>query len=194
MKLYNGVQMPNLGLTDAQVADIIAYLATLPNVTAVPAASAPVQAPTAAPLPQGSPAAGAALFGDVTTLQKGGPPCMSCHAISGLDGLGGGTLGPDLTQAFSRYGAAGLPSVLGNISFPTMAPIFAGHALTSQEVADLVAFLQQAAATGQAAAPSATLWIIIFAAVGLIVLLALVKFNWQTRLTNVRQSLLDRSR
>ncbi len=49
-------------------------------------------------------AAGEGLFLGRTALSGGGPACFSCHAVEGIGGLGGGSLGPDLTKVFERLG------------------------------------------------------------------------------------------
>lgn len=91
------LQMPNLGLSPAEVASVIAYLETQSGSPA-PAA------PAAAALPAGDPALGKEFFTGGQRLQNGGPPCMGCHSVAGIGALGGGTLGPDLTPAISKYG------------------------------------------------------------------------------------------
>jgi mono/diheme cytochrome c family protein len=131
---HNNVKMPALGLTEAEIADLLVFL----GAGAGPAAAAP-QPQTA--LPAGDPAAGAAAFAGHAALANGGPACIGCHTVSGLGGLGGGALGPDLTHVVQRYPGPGLAAVLGNIAFPTMAGPFANRPLTPQEQADLVAYL-----------------------------------------------------
>lgn len=143
---YNNVTMPTLGLTPAQVDAVISYLQTTggaPAAATAPAAGAIAPTPTALAL-VGDPAAGELLFTGRQPLTNGGPPCLTCHSISGTGALGGGALGPDLTHVAQRYGGAtGLTAVLTTIAFPTMIGPFTGHALTPVEVANLVAFLQQ---------------------------------------------------
>lgn len=137
---YKGVPMPNQGLTDDEVAALIAYLAAPASVGA--AAQAPALLP-------GDALAGKELFIGIRPLQNGGPACMGCHSISGIGALGGGALGPDLTLAASKFGDAGLASVLASTPFPTMTPIFAPRPLTPEEQANLRAFIGQAPVTGR---------------------------------------------
>src|SRR5690606_26977369 len=92
----------------------------------------------------GDPAAGQRLFTGETPLQNGGVACMACHSVSGTGALGGGALGPDLTNVVSRMGEAGVAASLRNIVFPTMIGPFQNRPLTEQEQADLVAFLRDA--------------------------------------------------
>ncbi len=192
---YNNIAMPNMGLTDAQVASLIAYLETQTG------ASAPA-APTAQPQPQtqpapaalvGDPAVGKALFTGAQHLQNGGPPCMGCHSVGGIGALGGGALGPDLTGAYAKYnGDAGLTAFLNSVPTVTMNAVWTRQPLTAQEQADLVAFLKQAAVTarpidavGQLAA---------LAVVGMIVLLVIAQLYWRKRLVAVRRPMVLRSR
>ena len=134
------------GSPTPEVDALVAFL----GAGAAPGAAQP--APQAA-APAGDPAAGLREFTGHASLANGGPACIACHSVSGLAGLGGGALGPDLTHAAQRYPGAGLPAVLGNIAFPTMVGPFTNRPLTPQEQADITAFLVQADA-GQAPVPA----------------------------------------
>jgi len=130
---FNNIAMPNLALTDADVAAILAFLqsgATLEF--------------TAVALPPGSAQRGRDLFSGGQPLQNGGIACMSCHSVGGVGAFGGGTLGPDLTLVVQRLGEPGLVSSLQNIAFPTMIGVFKDKNLTDQEVSDLLSFFVQA--------------------------------------------------
>jgi mono/diheme cytochrome c family protein len=116
-------------------------------------------------------------------LQGGGPSCMGCHNIDSAGALGGGTLGPDLTQAFANYGDAGLASALANIPFPTMKPIFAGHPLAPQEQADLRAYLESQAGQAQT---NKVLLILALSFAGLIAALTAIAIIWRRRLRGAR--------
>ncbi len=174
---FNNIPMPNLGLTDAEVADLIAYLATQTG-------GAPEPPVTATTLPGGA-ADGKSLFEGSDRFENGGPPCLACHSVAGIGALGGGALGPDLTGAFGKFGDAGLATALATIPFPTMNPIFDDQPLTPQEQGDLVAFLQQAAVSGRSTEALGQL--ILLAGAGAVILLALTRFLWRRRLTEVRQ-------
>lgn len=129
-----GVTMPALGLTPAEIDALIAYLGN-PGTAA---------AGGAAPAAVGDPAAGRRIYRGEQALANGGPACIACHSVSGASALNGGGLGPDLTHVAGRMGTAGLTAALNTIAFPTMLGPFGANPLTPQEVADLVAFLQQA--------------------------------------------------
>lgn len=94
--------------------------------------------------PSGNPVHGRNLFTGMARFKKRGPSCMACHNIAGIGLLGGGTWGPDLTGAFTKFGEKGIASILSDIPFLTMSLIFKEHPLTEEERADIRAFLQSA--------------------------------------------------
>jgi mono/diheme cytochrome c family protein len=136
---YDGVMPAFAQLSDAEVAAVAAYVASLSGgttPTTTPATTTP-----AGPV-VGDPYRGEALFVGAERLSAGGAACFSCHA-AGPYSQGVSRLGVDLTKAFSRLGgSAGLSAWLANPPSPTMMPIFATRPLTEDEIADLVAFLQ----------------------------------------------------
>ncbi len=155
---YNNIPMSNQGLSDAEVADLLAYFTSVDSPPADPAQ-------TVAPLPE--PLTGAAkilalngdsdygekLFTGEAPLLNGGTPCMACHSIEGVGLIGGGTLGPDQTHLYTKYGREGLAATLGTLPFPTMQGIFAAQPLTISEQADLLAFFARADKQGQPRTP-----------------------------------------
>ena len=178
---FNNVQMPNLGLSQAQVSALIAYL------------EAPGGAATPAPvvgLAAVAPIRGEALFMGDVHFQSDGPPCMACHNIDSAGVLGGGTMGPDLTQAFAKYGDVGLASALANIPFPTMKPIYTDHPLTPQEQADLHAYIQTAASQPQT---NRELLVLALSLVGWIGAMIVIGIVWRRRLRGVRRPLVDQA-
>ncbi len=183
------LQMPNLGLTQADVTALLAYLANpAPPAPAQPTAPAPAQTTQLIP---GDPVRGRAYIVGSMRLQNGGPACIGCHTVSGIGTLGGGTLGPDLTAAFGKYGEQGLANFLNTYPLPTMKAVWTAIPLTPQEQADLRVFLQQAATRPPPADPS-----IILAVIGVavaILLLASAQFYWRKRLLGVRRPLLKQA-
>lgn len=156
---------------------------------------------TATVPPAGNAATGRALFSGATPLLNGGPACLACHTVAGAGALGGGSVGPDLTAVYTRYGQAGLADALAKPLFPTMQPLFRGHPLTPAEQADLVAYLRQVAQRYPSTTPSrltynhrslATVEIAFLAIVGAGVLLLAANAVWRDRLIGVRRSLLER--
>jgi mono/diheme cytochrome c family protein len=197
------VPMPNLGLTKAETAAVIAYLKNPAGATAAPAAEgqAPAKAaqpqPAAPPAPAGAAksaapvgdaAAGELLFTGAQRFHNGGAPCMGCHSVAGIGALGGGTMGPDLTPAYGKYKEALLtwPN-----NMPPMQAIFSANPLTPQEQADLVAFLKSAVIPQR---PTSAIWrLAVLAVIGAILLLIAAQFIWRRRLTSVRGSLVRKA-
>src|SRR5512141_2304763 len=58
---------------------------------------------------------GRRLFLGTLHLENGGPPCMGCHNIDNQGLLGGGALGPDLTEVSSRSSPTGLAEAMAVI-------------------------------------------------------------------------------
>ena len=141
-------------------------------------------------------ASGEALFLGVQRLANGGPACVSCHTVSGIQGLGGGRLGPDLTKVFERLqGRKSLSAWLFAPATITMQPVFRAHPLTPEEIPPLVALFENAAQGGAQQASSVGLVYFFLLALGG-TCLALVFFEtaWKHRLRTVRQALVLRSR
>lgn len=169
----NNIPMPNVVLSDADVADLIAYIqsvdsdsapASAPTEAAAPALTlqtdvAPTQAAESSNQPlsdtdlvlalSGGPAYGMQIFSGGVRLQNGGTNCIACHTVNGVGLLGGGALGPDLTHVYSRYGREGLSAALAGLPFPTMQGIFAGRPLSTSEQSDLLAFFAKVDQGGQ---------------------------------------------
>lgn len=205
----NNVKMPALGLSDTEIDALVAFLAQ------GEAGGATTTAPAAPAAPAGDPAVGRLLFTGEQALTNRGPSCIGCHTVSGLGGLGGGALGPDLTHASARYPGPALSSVLGAIAFPTMSGPFANRPLTPQEQADLVAYLvaadQAPAATTNAAEASAAgaptvgaptvgvmtrdAWVFVAIGVaGLLTLTVLLAFFWPRQRQSVSSRLRSQGR
>lgn len=191
-----GMQMPNLGVTPAQIGPLLEYLGYTAQggtttTETTPTETTPTETtPTSA---AGDAAQGEELFKGSERFDAGGPSCLSCHSVAGVGALGGGRLGPDLTGAYAKYGGAqGLDAALKTIPFPTMLPIFSRKALTSEERADLVAFLATAPAQQRPASAAGKLVGFSVAAVCLMVIVGMG--IWRRRLSGVRKPLVNRSR
>lgn len=197
LRKHGNVPMPNLGLTDAEVGALVAFLeAQLSTGQQPPPATTPtttqpeVTGPGApAVAPPGDSARGKSLFTGSHRLANDGPPCLSCHTIAGIGTLGGGALGPDLTGAYTKYGGTrGVPPVLEALPFPTMAPIFRDHPLTAAERADLTAFLEKASGSKR---PSEAVWkLVLLALACAVVALGIALVIWPRRRLVVRRRLL----
>jgi mono/diheme cytochrome c family protein len=143
---YNGLLMPDAYISDAQIAEVLAYI----KVTELAAATAPATdtapAETAAEAPPASREeieAGQNMFQGTIRFAKGGPACNACHDVRNDAVIGGGVLAAELTTAFTRMGgSAGVRAILGSAPFPVMQSAYKDKDLTEAEVSALVAFLE----------------------------------------------------
>lgn len=134
---------------------------------------------------------GKALFEGAIRFENGAPSCRACHSVAGIGALGGGLLGPDLTEAYGKFGEEGIASILATTPFPTMRPIFSERPLTPQEQTHLAAFLEQAGVSERPAAMVGLLALL--GAVGAALLLVMMRFIGRRRLTEVRRPMVARS-
>lgn len=149
-KQYYGMVMPSLpDLTPALVDGLIDYIEKQSGGAQTAAPPAPEQA--VAPEPPPSPAdidAGRAIFTGRRRLSAGAPPCISCHTMHDLGGLGGGKLAPDLTLVAQRLGGRrGLTAWLSAPGTPTMATVFGKRPIAASEITPLVALFDQSVHT-----------------------------------------------
>jgi len=116
---------------------------TTPTETA-PTETAPTETSGGGGGPAGDPAAGKEIFS--TTAQ---PPCASCHTLA--EANASGTVGPDLDQVLKGKDAAFIhesivdpdAEIASGFTAGVMPAVY-GDQLDDQQLADLVAFLQQA--------------------------------------------------
>lgn len=180
---FNGVAMPDLGLTGVQVDSIVAFLAAQGGATGGTTTTKPP-----ATAPAGDVAAGKELFTGETQFANGGAACMSCHRMEDLGSLGGGLVGPDLTNAATKYGGeAALAAVMATLPFPTMVPVYDGHALTKTEQADLAAYMQSV--PDDPPAGDSTLAVVAIGVAVALALLALAFLIWPRRRLVVRRGI-----
>jgi mono/diheme cytochrome c family protein len=86
---------------------------------------------------------GRSLFVGRRVISAGGAPCSACHRV-GSTGGAGGSLGPDLTRAYSKYQDKVLASLLARECFPQVPNTRGQPRLTEQETFAVKAFLRQA--------------------------------------------------
>lgn len=143
--------------------------------------------------PGGDVERGRALFMGYRHFQNDGPACMGCHSVGNNGLLGGGALGPDLTNVTTRRTPSELVATLSGATTtlsPVMQPIYAEHPLTTAEQADLIAFV-----TASAGQPESNYELLLlgistagfFAAVGMIQLV------FRHRLRGVRKPMVDKA-
>ena len=137
---FKNIPMPPMGVTEAEAKDILAYIESKSGEEA--AAEKPAAKPVV-PAVKGDIETGKNLFVGRQALANGAPACITCHQNTEIGGMGGGTLGPDLTKVHSRYGGdVGLKSVLLSTPFPTMRGIFAEQPISESEAAHFIAYFK----------------------------------------------------
>ena len=182
-----GTGMPNIGVSESEVKEVLAYIQTQSR--GEPSAAPPEQdTEKIMPLPIGDTSIGRDIFIGKTPLNNGGTACLSCHNVGGIGALGGGSMGKDLTEAYSVIGEPGLTSILKTPPFPIMKEIYEERPLEDSEVADLVAFLEETDAEQSAAGQNPFAFIMIGIA-GLLLIVIILQITWRGRLSGVRQSL-----
>lgn len=137
-------------------------------------------------------ALGREIFLGRVRLQEGGTSCISCHSMHDTPALGGGRLGPDLTNIYERLKSReALSAWLSAPGTETMLPIFKNHPMKEDEIHALAAYFE--ASAGQSPSePTANR--VAFLLIGLASAAALVfGFDaiWKHRFTSVRQTLVD---
>jgi mono/diheme cytochrome c family protein len=184
------IRMPNMGLSPDDVNAVISYLEAqaggAPQTTAAP----PAKTTTTGQAALADSEKGEQYFTGRLAFQNGGPPCMACHSVPGIKFLGGGNLGPDLTTAYQSLGG-GIVSLLVNVPFPTMKPIFDKHPLTSTEAGDIAAFLQRVSSERP---QNYAARIVSDSAVAFAILMLVILLVWRNRLTSVRKTMVEHAR
>jgi len=177
-----GSTMPDMGVSSAEAESVLLYIESRSGGSPIP-----VLISEDSPSVTGDTGIGRDIFLGETGLENGGSSCFSCHHIDGIAVLGGGTLGTDLTNAYSDYGEDGLLSVLGAMPFQIMSDIYAEKPLTAEEKAHLTAFLLDA--SNLYASKSNPVFFVIIGIAGCAGIIVLLRYIWGGRLTGVRQLL-----
>ncbi len=179
------MQMPNLGLSADDARAVLNYI------NAQSGAPAVTQSPPAAPVAQaatGDVSRGRDIFAGKTPLKNGGPSCLTCHNVGSVGIIGGGTVGKDLTTAYSALGETGISAILNSTPFPMMKEIYTAKPLTSDEIADVTAFLKEASSTQPSSGQNPAI-LFILSAIGALLVITLFQLLWRGRLAGVRRQL-----
>jgi mono/diheme cytochrome c family protein len=134
---------------------------------------------------------GRRLFMGYTHFEYEGPPCMGCHSVGENGLLGGGALGPDLTNVSTQRSQDELVSFLSNSGAtisPVMKPIFTEHPLTESEQADLIAFMKSSVGEPKT---DRELWVFGISIVGTLGAILVLGFVYRNRLRSVRRALVN---
>ena len=150
---WDGNIMPETeGLTPALAEQLLQYIEQQSGARTVPHMTAPI---VDRPFSEAELRQGRSLFNGGRALAARGPACLPCHQLSGVGGLGGGRLGPDLTRVHERLrGRRGLDTWLANPPTPVMRAIYRGAPLDQDERIALVALFEDALTRDTVAARS----------------------------------------
>jgi mono/diheme cytochrome c family protein len=194
VKQFDGMVMPTTdGATEPIVDALLTYIDAKSGTAPAPAAAA---ATTAARIATADDiVAGRELYEGRRRLAQRGPSCVSCHRLASIGGLGGGTLGPDLTRVDQRLGGTrGLTAWLGNPPTRMMRAVFRSEPLGDDETFAIAAMIGDAGSREQAAARSRTRAFVATGVAGALLTLALMAVLWSRRLRAVRRPLVDAAR
>ena len=138
---------------------------------------------------------GAEIFNGTRHLSQGGPPCISCHTLGTLHGMGGGRLGPDLTLVYERLGGRkGVGAWLSAPATTTMQAVFRQRPLKNEEILPLLAVFDDASRKSHPAGAGAQVNFFVAGTAGLCFGLGLMGWIWRGRIRTVRRSLIRISR
>lgn len=137
---------------------------------------------------------GRGIFLGKRRLEKGGAACISCHGMHDIAALGGGRLGPDLTNVYERLdGRKALSAWLGAPATETMQPIFKKHPMSGDEVHALVAYFEASAGASPAQPASSRVALLLLGLLGAVAVVFGFDAIWKRRFHSVRQPLVDAS-
>ncbi len=136
--------------------------------------------------------AGRDLFLGETKLENGGTACISCHSMHDMPVLGGGRLGPDLTQVFEKYkDRKTLGTWLASPGTPTMQPVFRQHEMTPEEIHALSAYFNASAQESTSDPAAARLSFLLLGLFAAAVMVFGMDVLWKRRFHAVRKPLVD---
>ncbi|MCA9229992.1 MAG: c-type cytochrome [Planctomycetales bacterium] len=132
------------------------------------------------------------IFLGVQRLQAGGTACISCHSMHDAPALGGGQLGPDLTNVYERLkGRAALSAWLVAPGTATMQPIFRNHPLSSEEINSLAAYFESTTAERPANSSTGRVAFLLSGLAGAVLGVFFLDAIWNRRFHSVRRSLVE---
>lgn len=135
---------------------------------------------------------GQELFLGRQRLENGGTACISCHNMRGIGALGGGRLGPDLTNIFEKYKTRVVLSTwLTAPGTETMLPIYKAHPLRAEEIHSLVAYFESTAAEPPADASVSRMAFLLFGLFGAAAFVFGFDVIWKRRFHAVRRPLVE---
>lgn len=188
LQAFNGVRMPDLGLTTEQVDALVALIS---RCSSKPCDLVGKFTPVTEATPDHV-SLGRGLFTGEVALAAGGLPCISCHTSGTMGSVAGGSLAKDLSYVFARLGDEGLDAALTNPSFKLMNKIYGERPLDKAESFALRAFLYEANRTEAEGSEAWSALLVGLLGSGLI--LAVLNAFWSRRLLSVRLGVRPRRR
>jgi len=186
-----GVVMPNIAGMNPQVAQ--ALLDLIRGESKLPRSQFAGLQVSDRPLTALDVQRGREIFRGERPLSNGGPACNSCHTVKGLNMLGGGRLGPDLTRVFERLqGRKGLGAWLSSPASPTMVPVFKEHAIQPEEILSLIALFEDSAKQGGQDDTTSLLNFFLLGVGGMVLGLISLDTLWKQRFRGVRRGLVHK--
>ena len=135
---------------------------------------------------------GRAIFLGQQALTEGGASCISCHSMHDIQALGGGQLGPDLTNIYEKYeNRVALSAWLGAPGTETMLPIFKDHPIQPDEIHALVAYFESTAAERPANPAVSRVAFLLMGLTGAALFVFLFDVIWKRRFHAVRRPLVE---
>ncbi len=132
------VPMPDRGLTDEEVVEIVKYLDSF---SAVASSATEIPKIVKKVASKENIDKGMALFQGRQRFSRQGVSCMSCHDVRKKSFFAGGGLAKDLTTAYSRLGEEGVNAIIKSPPFPVMKEAYMNKELTKEEINLLNDFL-----------------------------------------------------
>lgn len=137
-------------------------------------------------------ARGRAIFLGYERLSAAGTACVSCHSMYDTPSLGGGRLGPDLTNVYERLkGRQALSAWLMAPGTETMRPIFKNHPLAAEEIHALAAYFEQAAGESPASPTAQQTSFLLLGLASAAVMIFGCDLIWKRRFHGVRRPLVE---
>ena len=153
----------------------------------------PAQPASAEAIANGDVENGRKLFMGYAHLEHEGPPCMGCHSVGENGLLGGGALGPNLTNISAERSDEEIIGVLsntGSVISPVMKPIYETDPLTAEEQADLLAFMKASVGEPETDRELLVFGISILGTIGAAIVFG---FIYRNRLRSVRRALVNKA-
>lgn len=171
---YKKKKMPDQDLSKAEVKAMLEFIAKGGP------GEKPIDAKPATDATEADIAIGRELFLGQRLFAEGGTACISCHSVGEHGPLGGGSLGPSLSQAYSKYEDKGLSKALAKTGFPIMREIYADHPLTPREAFAVKSFLYQADQQGEVVGDYQKKFLFLGLGGGVLAM-GMIDFTWRKR-------------